>query len=160
MTEKEKEFLIASKIGNFEYIQFLLTHEGFKKEININVKSESGRNALLFVAKSGRTDIASYLLTDKNLDTHINMYDEDNNNENCLQYACNYWNTDMIKFLIINMNMKIADNKLEWLKEFDSFNNIPFKVESLIKARDLHQKLDSSIDSGTINKKNSNGIKI
>lgn len=154
MKEKEKEFLIACKIGNFEYIQYLLTHVNFKKEININIKNEAGRNALLYVAKLGRVDIAKYLLTSTELESHVNLYEEDINNENCLQYACNYWNIEMIKFFIIDMKMEITEEKLDWLKIFDSFNHISLQVVKLIESRDLNKKLNENLFQNDVNIKN------
>ena len=149
--------MVACYYGNLTIVKYLLTSSELKENVNIHDKNNYGSNVLMFACARGYLDIVKYLLTSPELKEHVDIYHKDNYGDNALISSCVNEHLDIVEYLVIDMNMKVDENTKHWLQGNNDNEIVYEDTLKLIKTRDLHQKVDSSVN---VNNKKSNTIKV
>ena len=162
MNQKElnHELLKACINGKLEVVKYLLASPELKEHADIHYQNNYGWNALIYSCQYGRLDIVQYLLTSPELKEHANTHDKDNEGWNALIIACQYGILDIVKYLLIDYNMSIDNETMNWLQGTNEEKVIYNDTLKMIESRDLHQKLNNTINTDKINNKKVKGIKV
>ena len=155
--ELNHELLKACYNGNLEIIKYLLTTPDLKVHANIH-ETESDffnneKNALMYACINGHLNIVEYLLTSPNLAEHADIHHKDNEGWNALMVACHYEYLDIVKYLLIDYNMSIDNETMNWLQGTNEDEIVYHDALKMIESRNLHQKLNNTINYTKINNK-------
>ena len=154
----ENALMIACSAGKFEVVEYLLTSHELKEHANINDKNRNSWSALMFACQDGYLEIVKYLFSTPILAKYASDEERNNQEVNTLEIATIHENLDIVQYLIIDRKIKIDKKRLDWLKEGSKEIDFYSKVLKMIESRDLHNKLDSSLETDIF--KNNKKIKI
>ena len=125
----------------------------YSKEFDVNYKDNNGNTLPIYLCANGQLDFLKYLFTHSKIKNKINIHQVNNKNENMFMMAVKKNQMDIVEFLLFDINIQLDKHTISWLEKNIDEDEKYEKTLSLIKKRNLHEKLNDSLVDKKVNPK-------